>query len=274
MFLSLESLAALATIIGTALSLFALVQSRAWLMLVSLLVVVVGIASVLYGRRERLARESATNVIEGLSIDTLNLANLRQKADRKYFIQTAEHLAFVDGADLQLCWQYQGYSRAAGVSSFDFSVESGLRPFEDLDCVAYDLVHDPMRQRPIKPILIGPESISKRVTFALLETLNRNDRFDVLVKCTLKGCLTPGVGYYSSTLCFAQRIIQRCTVRLEFSGEAPEWVRVYECKAGSAPRLVKSLVAPSGAETWRYEDVIHKISGQSARVYFFNRPAV
>ena len=79
---SLETLAALATILATVITVLALVQSRAWLVLTSLSFVGLAIARGLYARRERLARASASTVIEGYSIDSHNIANLRRRLDR------------------------------------------------------------------------------------------------------------------------------------------------------------------------------------------------
>ena len=84
---SLESLAALATIAGTIVSVLALLQSRAWLLLISLLIVCLSILAVLYARKQRLALDAASTVIEGHSIDALNIGNLRRRVNRTLFVQ-------------------------------------------------------------------------------------------------------------------------------------------------------------------------------------------
>jgi hypothetical protein len=109
---SLEALAALATILGTVISILALLQSRAWLVLISLFFGGLAIAAGLYAWRERLARNAASNVIEGDSIDSLNIANLRRRLDRGFVVQEAEHTARIEGEDLEITWRYSGYCSA------------------------------------------------------------------------------------------------------------------------------------------------------------------
>jgi hypothetical protein len=62
-------------------SILALLQSRGWLVLISLFFVGLAIAAGLDAWRERLARNAASNVIEGYSIDSLNIANLRRRLE-------------------------------------------------------------------------------------------------------------------------------------------------------------------------------------------------
>jgi hypothetical protein len=113
---------------------------------------------------------------------------------------------------------------------------------------------------------------SKKISVPLLKPLARNQPFAVLLRCTLPRCLSAGARYYISTLSFAQRRVPRCTVRLEFAGLLPEWLRVYECEPGKPPRLAKTLSASlHKSGICEYTDVIENIPGQSARVYLFNR---
>jgi len=273
---SLETLAALATILGTAISVLALLQSRAWLVLTSLFFVGLAIAAGIYARRERLARDAASTVIEGYSIDSLNMANLRRRFDRDFVVQEAAHTARIEGEDLKITWKYSGYCRTARASAFDFSIDSGAgTSFDDLNCVAYDLGHDPDMVREIRPLLVGPEGISKKISVPLLEPLKAHQSFGVLLKCTLPRCVTTGTGYYTSTLSFAQDRVRRCTIRLEFVGVAPTWMRVYDCSHPRAPVLLKSL-APSRHEQdlSEYIDVVEDAPGRSARVYMFWRDSV
>ena len=44
--------------------------------------------------------------------------------------------------------------------------------------------------RPIRPLLVGPEGISKKISVPFLEPLKANQAFGVLLKCTLPRCLT------------------------------------------------------------------------------------
>jgi hypothetical protein len=273
---SLETLAALATILGTAISVLALMQSRAWLVLISLVFVGLAIAAGFWARRERLTRDAASTVIEGYSIDSLNMANLRRRLDRDFVVQEADHTARIEAEDLKISWKYSGYCRADRASAFDFSIDSGAgTSFQELDCLAYDLGHDPDMLRAIRPLLVGPEGISKKISVPLLEPLKANQSFGVLLKCTLPRCLTAGTGYYISTLSFAQDRVRRCTVRLVFVGPAPSWMRVYECSCQRAPVLVKSLT-PSRRElgSCEYLDAVEDVPGQSARVYLFRRDPV
>jgi hypothetical protein len=273
---SLETLAALATILGAVISVLGLLQSRAWLVLTSLFFVGLAIAAGLYARRERLARDAASTVIEGYSIDSLNMANLRRRLDRDFLVQEADHTARIEGEDLKITWKYSGYCRSGRASAFDFSIDSGAgTSFDDLNCVAYDLAHDPDMVRKIRPLLVGPEGVSKKISVPLLEPIGADQSFGVLLKCTLPRCVTTGTGYYTSTLSFAQDRVRRCTVRLEFVGPAPSWMRVYDCSSQRNPVLLKSL-APSRQEPdlCEYIDVIEDVPGQSARVYMFWRDTV
>ena len=273
---SVETFAALATILGVAISVLALLKSRAWLILTSLFFVALAIAATLYARRERQARDAASTVIEGYSIDSLNIANLRRRLDREFVIQEADHTALIDGEDLKITWRYSGYSRAGRASAFDFSIDSGVgTSFDDLNCVAYDLGHDPEMVREIRPLLVGPEGISKKISVPFLEPLEAQQAFGVLLKCTLPRCITAGSGYYTSTLSFAQDRVGRCTVRIIFVGPRPVWMRVYDCPPRRAPVLLKSLT-PSRHEQdlCEYIDVVEDIPGQSARVYMFWRESI
>jgi hypothetical protein len=273
MLFSLETLAAVATILGTLISILALLHSRAWLVLVSLFFVGLAITAGFYARRDRRARAAASTVIEGHSIDSLNIANLRRRLDREFVIQEAYHTARIEGEDLKITWTYSGYCRADQASMFDFSIDSGTgTSFQEMDCVAYDLARDPNMVHEIRPILIGPEGISKKISVPLLEPLKADEPFGVLLKCTLPRCITAGIGYYTSTLSFSQDRVKRCTVRLIFVGEVPGWMRVYDCSHSRAPVLLKSLTPlHQGPGICEYFDVAEDVPGQSARVYMFWR---
>jgi hypothetical protein len=122
---SLETLAALATILGSVISVLVLFQARGWLFLTTLFFVGLAIAAGLYARRARLARAASSMVIEGYSIDSLNIANLRRRLDRGFVVQEADHTARIEGEDLKITWRYSGYCRAARASAFEFSIDSG-----------------------------------------------------------------------------------------------------------------------------------------------------
>lgn len=272
----LEAIAAWATIAGTAVSLIALLQSKAWLVLCSCLFVCVAIAGVLYGRTRRLALDSASTIIEGRSIDSLNLANLRRRVNRTFVIQEAHHVARFEGEDIEITWKYTGYCRTASETAMEFSIDAESRTsFEELNCVAFDLGHDAEMRHVIRPMLIGMDGLSRKISVPFLEPLGPNEPFSLLLKCTLPRCTPRGSGYYTSTLSFAQRRVRRCEVRLIFVGTQPAWVRVYEASPGKPAALVKTL-RPARQETGlcEYLDVAENRPGQSARVYMFWREAV
>ena len=201
---SLESLAALATILGTILSVIALVQSRNWLILTSLPIVALAIIAGLYARRERLALKAAAITIEGQSIDSLNIANLRRRVNRTLRIQEADHVARIEGEDLKIEWTYSGYCRAKHESAMEFSIESEHTvSFDRLDCVAYDLGNDPSMAHEIRPLLIGSEGMSKKISVPFLEPLFAHQSFRMMLKCTLPECIKVGFGYYTATMSFA-----------------------------------------------------------------------
>lgn len=272
----LEAIAAWATILGTIVSLLALLQSKAWLVLTSLLFVAVAVAAILYGRNRRLALESASTMIEGKSIDALNLANLRRRINRTFVIQEAQHTARFEGEDIEITWIYVGYCRTQSETAMEFSIDadSGVS-FGDLHCVAFDLGRDPDMRHEIRPLLIGTDGLSKKISVPFLEPLGANQPFRLLLRCTLPRCIRPGSGYYTSTLSFSQRKVPRCEVRLIFIGPPPAWMRVYEASTGRPVKLVKSL-HPQRAEPGltEYVDVAENRSGQSARVYMFWRDSL
>lgn len=273
---SLESLAALATILGTIVSVLALLQSRAWLLLISLLVVCLSIFAVLYARKQRLVLDAASTVIEGHSIDALNIANLRRRVSRTLVVQTAQQTAKIDGEDLEITWRYSGYCKTASESAIEFTLNSeNNTAFGKLNCTAYDLGHDPEMKHGIQPLLVGPEGLSKRISVPFLKPLGVNQPFAVMLRCTLPRCIKAGFSYYASTLSFAQDRVARCEVRLIFVGAAPAWLRVYESTVQKPAALVKTL-APSRQEPGlcEYLDVAEDRPGQSARVYAFWRDSL
>jgi len=271
-----ETLASWATILGAVLSIFSLIQSRAWLTGIGVLLVGVSVAAGLYARRERLAIQSASVVIEGKSIDALNAANLKRRLNKTLVIQEVQHEARIDGEDLRVVWRYTGYCEAERESSIEFSIDAESSvPFDRLECFAYDLRRDPNRQHRIRPILIGPDGISKKIAVPFLEPLTAHQSFSVIVECFLPGCMKAQIGYYTSTLSFAQARVRRSTVRLIFVGEQPDWVRVYECAVSAAVRLLKDL-RPLGQnqEFIEFLDAAEDIDAQSTRIYVFQRTFV
>jgi hypothetical protein len=212
-------------------------------------------------------------VIEGHSIDSLNIAKLRRRLNRTFFIQEAEHIARIEGEDLEITWKYSGYCRADTASSMEFSIDSdaGLS-FDQFNCRAFDLGHDPEMKHPVQPLLVGPEGASKKISVPLLKPVMRQEPFGVLLRAMLPRCIKRGFSYYTSTLSFAQGTVRRCVVRLQFVGAVPAWVRVYERLPQKQPALIKSL-APSHKEGGiaEYVDEAGERAGNSALIYIFQR---
>jgi hypothetical protein len=129
--------------------------------------------------------------------------------------------------------------------------------------------------RKIRPLLIGTEGISRKISVPPLELVKAQQPFGVLLSCTLPRCARAGVSYYTSTLSFAQDRVRHCEVRLTFIGPAPKWVRVYDCTHPRAPVLLKSLT-PSRQEPdlCEYINVVEDVPGRSARVYMFWRDSI
>ncbi|HEY1757679.1 MAG TPA: hypothetical protein VGG72_20065 [Bryobacteraceae bacterium] len=259
-------LAAVATILG-------LIQSRGWLTGVGAILVCISMAAILYARSQRLRVDTASIEIEGVSIDSVNAANLRRRVNRSLTVQAAEHFATIDGPDLDMVWRYTGYCRAAREAVMEFSVDSANNvPFDQLDCFAFDLKRDPEKKHKIQPLLIGPDSISKKIAVPFLEPLTARQPFDIMLHCCLSGIYKPGIAYYTSTLSFDQDKVARCTVHLTFRGQKPDWVRVYDVDGLGRARLLKNLhPVRNDQETTEYRDVSENLAAQSARVYLFRQ---
>jgi hypothetical protein len=271
-----ELLASWATVLGTILTVIGLIQSRAWLTVVSVFFVCASIFAGMYARRQRLAIDSASVVIEGKSLDALNTANLRRRVNRSLVIQEACQVATIEGEDLHMTWRYSGYCHAEHETTFEFSVDSERYiPFSQLECFAYDLQHDRARTHKIRPFLIGPDGISKKIGVPFLNPLVAQQSFEIEFECDIPGCFRPGLGYYNSTLSFGQEKVPRCSVRLLFLGAKPRWVRIYQCDAFRLPTLLRELPPTriqSGAT--EYLDVGEDLSARSARIYLFCRSSL
>jgi hypothetical protein len=239
----------------------------------STLMVCFSVAAISYARKKRLVLDAASTVIEGHSIDSLNLANLRQRVNKGFMIQEAFHSARIQGSDLELTWKYIGFCRTATESAFEFSIHAdAYTRFDQLNCVGFDLGRDPNMAHEIHPVLVGADGISKTVSVPFLKPVTSQQPFGILLKCTLPNCMRDQFSYYTSNLSFAQDSVGRCEVRLEFDEPPPLWVRVYERTPQKSPRLVKSLPPSHGkANSVEYVDAIESRSGQSTRVYVFWR---
>jgi hypothetical protein len=268
-----QVLASIAALLGPIAKIVGLVQSRGWLAITGGLSVAVAIAIAIYALSQRRRIGSASIEIEGTSIDSINAANLRRRVNRSLTVQTAEHVATIDGADLDMVWRYVGYCRAGNETAMEFSVDSGnTLPFDQLDCYAYDLQRDPEKRHKIQPVLIGPDGISKKIAVPFLEPLAIREPFDLMLHCRMPTTYRPGVCHYTSTLSFDQDRVGRCTVRLKFIRSKPTWVRVYASDVSGRPRLMKSLhPLHEDQQGCEYRDVTENIPAQSIRIYMFKR---
>jgi hypothetical protein len=268
-----DSLAYWSSLLGTVLSFLGLSDSSRWLALLGLFLLAGSIAFLLYARTQRQRLKLATIKIEGRSIDSLNAASLARRLNRSLVVQEAEQTATINGEDLTLEWRYTGYCRAPSEAAVEFSVDTDNHvPFERLECYAYDLRNDPGQMHRIRPVLLGPDGLSKKIAVPLRERLSAQEPFSVLLTCKLPGCMKSGVEYYTSTVSVEQERIQTSTVRLVFLGERPEWLRVYECGTTGETRLLKDL-RPSreSAPLTEYVDLATDVPAQSARIYVFRR---
>jgi hypothetical protein len=266
-------LASIAALLGPIATIIGLVQSRGWITVLGALFVAVAIALAIYAGYQRRRIDLASVEIEGISIDSINAANLRRRVNRSLMVQTAEHLATIDGSDLDMVWHYTGYCQARRETAMEFSVDSGSTlPFDALDCYSYDLQRDPQKLHKIQPVLIGPDGISKKITVPFLEPLTARQPFNLMLHCRLPGTYRPGICHYTSTLSFDQDRIGQCKVQLKFVRSNPSWVRVYDCNSSGKPHLLKSLhPVRSELESTEYRDVIQNIEAQSVRIYLFRR---
>ncbi len=212
--------------------------------------------------------------IEGLNIDSLYIANLRRRLNQTLTLRRAFQVAIVNGADLNIAWQYDGVCRSEPETSIEFSIDSeSSATFEQLDCVVFDLRNDPQRQHPIQPSLLGGDGLSKKIQARFLQPLSAEEPFNMLLQCRLPNCISTGVQYYTSSLSFDQRSIDSSSVHLIFVGARPEWVRVYQCRSRKEPKFLGDLRAfRDDGVTCEYFDIARDVPGQSVLVYLYNLP--
>jgi hypothetical protein len=271
-----DSLAYWTTVLGTVVAFFGLIQSLSWLAGIGAILVVGSIAAVAYGRTQRQLLNRATIRVEDRSMDSLNMANLRRRVNRSLVIQEASNTATIRGEDLTVHWVCTGYCQTEHESAIEFSIDSdNVIPFAELNCFAYDLRNDPGKKHRIRPVLIGPDGMSKKIALPFLAPLGTHDPFKIELTCELPRCMKARLDYYTATVSFDQERVPRYTVTLAFEGQRPEWVRIYECDPTGTSRLLREL-APETADGARavYIDVAEDLPAQSARVYFFERDYV
>jgi hypothetical protein len=266
-----ENLAFWASLIGCAIALLGVAESQAWLALLGISWAAASATTVLFLKRNQRLSYSAKARVEGLGLDSLLVANVRRRLNRSLVMERAVQVAIIEGTDLNLAWQYEGFCRSSRETSIDFSIDSENNvPFEQLDCLAFDLQNDPVRLHKIRPTLIGSDGVSKKVSVSFLQPLGLKQRFNVLLNCKLPGCITTGVQYYTSSLSFAQRSIASASVHLIFVKGRPEWLRVYEYgKNGAMTPISELRPFRDDGETCEYIDTLQNVPGQSVRVYLY-----
>lgn len=252
-----DTVAFWATVVGTLVALFGEFQSRAWVAAVGALVAAFSIGVLIYAEKQRSAVKSAALRVGDRSIDSLNVASLQRRLNRSLVIQEVENLAVIDGEDLTVTWKCTGYCQAERETAIEFSIDADTNiPFSTLDCFAFDLKRDPKRMHPIRPILVGPDGISKKIAVPLLAPVSAREPFSVMLKYRLPNCLRAGIDYYTATLSFAQERIQRYAVRLRFIHGRPQWVRAYERRVSGPAKLLKDLRPRSPeADVFEYPDI-------------------
>ena len=240
---------------------------------VGALLIAGSIVAVAYGREQHRLLNLAILRVENRSIDSLNMANVRRRVNRSLIIQEATDTATIQGEDLTVRWFCTGYCRGKHESAIEFSIDSdNVVPFAELECFAYDLRNDPQKKHRIRPVLIGPDGMSKKIAVPFLSLLGEQEPFEIELTCELPRCMKAGLDYYTASVSFAQEHVPRYTVTLAFEKQRPEWVRVYECDPEGTSRLLRDL-APATVDGERavYEDIAEDLPARSARVYFFER---
>jgi len=269
-----DSITFWATVLGTLTGFIGLFQSRAWLVVIGTVIACGSIATLLYAKSERGRVRSALLKIGERSIDSLNLAGLRRHLNRSLVIQEVKNLAIIDAEDLTVTWECSGYCRANRETTIEFSIDAdAYTPYERLDCVAFDIRRDPQRRHAIRPILVSPDGLSKKIAVPFLAPLAAQEPFCVMVRWHQAHCMKPGIDYYTATLSFDQNRVQHYAVGLRFLDGLPKWVHVYELASGGTANVLKDLhPAIMEDRTVEYWDIDNDVAAQSARVYLFSRP--
>jgi len=269
-----DSLAFWSSLFGIVLEFLGLSGSYKWLAVIGTLLLAGSVGALLYARRQRQHLKRAGVKIEGRTIDSLNVASLRRRINRTLVIQECHQMATIKGHDAILVWRYAGFCRATREVAVEFSVDTdNYVPFDRLDCQAYDLRHDPQRLHPIRPVLLGADGLSKKLSVPFLEPIAKDEPFSVILTCRFPGCMKSGVDYYTSTVSVDQSQIQTSTVRLVFRDNRPVWVRVYECGSDGDAKLVRDLRPVREKKQFtEYLDIAENRPAQSARIYVFDRP--
>jgi hypothetical protein len=270
--LSTNELASWASILATVAAILGLIQSVPWLTGVGVCIIGIAIFALLQAQRGRKLLRSAAINLAGQNLDSLNIANLRRRVNRTLVVQRAYHLARIDGPDLTLTWRYDGYCSVEKETSIEFSVDSEINiPFSELSCYGFDLLEDPDCLHRIRPVLLGADGLSKKLSLPFLKPLQLQQPFSVVLHCELPGAFVGEARYYTSTLSFEQHTIPTLAVHLIFTLERPRWVRAYECGEDASPSLLSELrPVREDQESSEYIEILNDVAGQSARIYSFH----
>ena len=262
------------TIPGALLGLLGVVQSLEWATVAGVTTVGASFGVILYTKQAYRLKRAGLK-LDGRSIDSLNEASRQRRVNRSLVIQETENTAIISGADIVISWRCDGYCRTEQEDTIEFSIDTDNNvPFEQLACFAYDLRRDPKRENRIRPILVGPDGISKKVAVPFLEPLSAGQPFSVLLTCALPACIETGVDYYTATLSFDQERVRKCVTRLVFLKDCPTWMRVYNCGLDGRAAFLKDLhPLPGKSEDSEYRDVTVNVPARSARIYVFERSA-
>ena len=210
------------------------------------------------------------------NFESLRAAHASRRQSRTLVIQTAKNTAVISGRDIVITWHCTGYCRAESESAIEFSLDSDKDlPFENTACFAYDLSHDPQQQHRIRPALIGPDGLSKKVSIPFLKPLSRNEPFSVLLSWSMADCMKVGIDYYTTTFSFDQERLPRSITELVFLKDGPEWLDVYGNDGTGPMRKIKALTpAARTRDRTEYREVIRNASANSGRIYLFDRAQV
>jgi hypothetical protein len=201
---------------------YGVVQSVNWLAGIGAIFVTGSILALAYGTRQRQLVNRAKFRAEGCSIDCLNMANLRRLLNKSLIVQEVHNTAVICGEDLFIRWQRSGFCQAERESAIEFSIDADSSiPFAELECFAYDLRNDPERRHKIRPLLVGPDGISKKLAVPFLAPVQNQQLFAIELICTLPRCMKPGIDYYTAKLSFAQDRINNYSVELVFEADLP-----------------------------------------------------
>jgi hypothetical protein len=270
-----DNLTPFTILLGSGTALLGLVQHAPALILTGITLSAAAAAALVTERRLRRAHPVPPE-IERLNLDSLHVANLRRRLNRSLKLERAFQVAIIEGADLHLAWQYDGYCQSKTEADIEFSIDSENNvPFEQIECFAFDLQNDPVRLNQIRPRLLGSDGVSKKISVSFLKPLAKDDHFSVLLHCRLPACISTGIQYYTSSLSFDQQSVDSTSVHLIFVRSRPAWVRVYEFdKNGRATFISELRSFRDDGATCEYVDMAQNTPGRSVRVYLYDLPAL